>query len=114
MKKNEPTVAVVRSNRPERGRAWALTVAALSCAAVLAAGPVSHASARVDLNSASVSELESLPGIGPAKAAAIVEARTKGRFESVDDLERIKGIGPSVVDGLRESVTVSKADAKKR
>lgn len=52
--------------------------------------------APVDVNRASVVELERLPGVGPALAAAIVEDRTlNGPFHTVDDLIRVRGIGPA-------------------
>jgi competence protein ComEA len=56
----------------------------------------------VDLNSASVSELEQLAGVGPATAAAIVAFRDEhGRFGSVDDLEQVRGIGPAKLEAIR-------------
>ena len=56
----------------------------------------------LDLNSASQSDLESLPGIGPSKAAAIVLHREKhGRFLSVDGLLAVAGIGAATVDKVR-------------
>lgn len=62
----------------------------------------------VNINTATVAELELLPGIGPAKARAILEARReKGGFESVDELEEVKGIGPSALERLRPFATVS-------
>jgi len=61
----------------------------------------------VDLNTATVAELEALPGIGPATAAAIVDDRERnGPFPSVDDLERVPGIGPAKLGALRDLVTV--------
>ncbi|MEP2372653.1 MAG: ComEA family DNA-binding protein [Ilumatobacter sp.] len=58
----------------------------------------------IDVNRASASELESLPGVGPATAAAIITERDRnGPFVSFDDLERVPGIGPaklSALDGL--------------
>jgi competence protein ComEA len=53
-----------------------------------------------------VAELETLPGIGPATAAAIVEHRERfGPFASVDDLDQVSGIGPAKLDALRDLVT---------
>ena len=61
----------------------------------------------VDLNHASTQELDSLPGIGPATAAAIVEHRARnGPFASVDDLEHVPGIGPAKLEAIRALVTV--------
>lgn len=63
--------------------------------------------APVDLNRASAAELERLPGVGPATAAAIVDDRTRnGPFVTVDDLERVPGVGPAKLAALRELVTV--------
>ena len=61
----------------------------------------------VDLNTATAADLEALPGVGPATAAAIIDDRTRnGPFASVDDLDRVSGIGPAKLDALRELVTV--------
>jgi len=63
--------------------------------------------AAVNINTASQTELESLQGIGPAKAKAIIEHREKsGGFASIDDLEKVSGIGPETVKQLRDAVTV--------
>ena len=61
----------------------------------------------VDLNTASADELESLPGVGPATAAAIVDRRTtSGPFRSVDDLLDVRGIGDAKLAQIRPHVTV--------
>lgn len=61
--------------------------------------------AQVDINTATQSELESLPGIGPSKARAILEYRQQhGPFQSVDELAKVKGIGPATVERLRPEV----------
>lgn len=65
--------------------------------------------AAVDINTADASELENLPGIGPSKAAAIIQYRTDhGPFASVDALDDVPGIGPSTMANLRDLVTVGK------
>ena len=56
----------------------------------------------INLNSASAGELETLPGIGPSKAAAIINNRP---YASVDELERVPGIGAKTLDQLRALVT---------
>jgi competence protein ComEA len=63
--------------------------------------------APVDLNSAGVAELDDLPGVGPATAAAIVAHRDRtGPFASVDDLLDVRGIGPAKLEAIRALVTV--------
>jgi len=61
----------------------------------------------VDLNSATVEQLDTLPGVGPATAAAIVLHREQsGPFATVDDLEAVPGIGPAKLAAVRELVSV--------
>lgn len=75
--------------------------------AIPATAPATTPPGPVDLNRATVGELEQLPGIGPATAAAIVDDRDRnGPFATVDDLDRVSGIGPSKLDALRGLVTV--------
>lgn len=60
----------------------------------------------VDVNRASAAELDALPGVGPATAAAIVTERERnGPFVGVDDLDRVPGIGPAKLAALRDLVT---------
>jgi len=66
--------------------------------------------ASVDINTASQAELESVKGIGPARARAILEYRQQhGPFRSVDDLTKVKGIGPASVDKMRAEIRVGQA-----
>ncbi|WP_240616395.1 helix-hairpin-helix domain-containing protein [Planococcus maitriensis] len=61
----------------------------------------------VDLNSATADELTELPGIGPAKAAAIVSHRTEnGPFKSVEQLMDVTGIGEKSFEQLKELVRI--------
>ena len=56
----------------------------------------------VNVNAATAAELESLPGVGPATATAIVTERERnGPFLDVDDLDRVPGIGPAKLAALR-------------
>ncbi len=66
--------------------------------------PKAKSTAKVDVNTADQATLETLPGIGPATARAIIAARP---FAKVDDLEKVPGIGPSKMADLREHVRVS-------
>lgn len=65
--------------------------------------PTGAASARVNLNTATVEELQTLPGVGPALAKEILAARP---FKAVEELEKVKGLGQSRVQSLRSLVTV--------
>lgn len=77
---------------------------ALASAVVLA--PLA-AWAGVNVNTAPASELETLPGIGPSKAAAIISYRTdNGPFTSVDQLQSVPGIGAKTVESLRGEAEV--------
>ena len=62
---------------------------------------------KVDLNTATVNELEALPGIGSVRAAAIVEHRnTHGPFQRVDDLVEVSGIGDGILSSIRHLIEV--------
>lgn len=68
------------------------------------AGPA--AGGKVDLNTASVAELDTLPGVGPSTAQKIVADRAaNGPFRGVEDLMRVPGIGPAKFDALKDLVT---------
>ncbi len=61
---------------------------------------------KVDINSAGIEELEKLPGIGPSKAASIIEYReAHGPFRSLDDLANVSGIGEGIIDKISDLVT---------
>jgi competence protein ComEA len=60
----------------------------------------------VNINTASLAELDALPGVGPSTAKAILETREKrGSFSSVDDLLDVPGIGPAKLAQIRDLVT---------
>lgn len=61
----------------------------------------------VDLNNATVAQLDQLPGVGPSTARAIVDHRSRnGPFAKVDDLLAVRGIGPAKLAELRAFVRV--------
>lgn len=67
---------------------------------------------QLNLNTASQDELDTLKGIGPVKAKAIVDYRAKnGPFKSVDELDKVPGFGQKTVDNLRDQLTVGAAAA---
>ncbi|CAB4876446.1 unannotated protein [freshwater metagenome] len=91
---------------PHRGQAVPAEVGASGSGA--SAPPISVGpTGPVDLNRATVEQLDALPGIGPATAAAIVNHREqRGPFSSIDDLLDVPGIGPAKLDAIRALVTV--------
>jgi competence protein ComEA len=76
-------------------------------AATVSADPA----ARVNLNSASAEELARLPGVGPAKAQAIIEHRKGEPFHKPDDLRKVKGIGDKLYDRVKDQITVGEPGA---
>lgn len=66
------------------------------------------ANAAVNINTATQAELQSLSGIGPVKAQAIIDYRKKhGAFKSVNELEKVDGIGTATMTNLKKQVTIS-------
>jgi competence protein ComEA len=63
--------------------------------------------AKINVNTASAAELESLPGIGEVLAQRIIDHRTEnGPFATVDDLVDVSGIGDAILEQIRDDVTV--------
>jgi len=61
---------------------------------------------RVDVNTAGLEELTSLPGIGEARAQAILDDReANGPYRYPEDLIRVKGIGEGILDGILDQIT---------
>jgi len=62
---------------------------------------------KVNLNTATLKELESLPGIGPELGKRILEFReNKGNFSTIDEIVNVKGIGPKILEKLKNLITV--------
>jgi competence protein ComEA len=68
----------------------------------------SHINAgRVNINTASASELDALPGIGPTTAQAIVDYRLQnGLFQFIQDIQQVPGVGPTTYDRIKDYITV--------
>ncbi|MGD7044041.1 helix-hairpin-helix domain-containing protein [Jeotgalibacillus proteolyticus] len=64
-------------------------------------------SQKININTADAAELQTINGIGPAKAEAILAYReTEGNFQSIEDIKNISGIGDKTFDKLKESIDV--------
>lgn len=69
--------------------------------------PTTTEANKVNINTASLAELQTLNGIGEKKAQAIIDYRTKnGTFQSVDQLTEVDGFGEKTVEKLRDSITI--------
>jgi comEA protein len=104
-----------RVSMGRRRTAWRAVVMALLLSAVIGGVAVAaEEPGRVDLNTATTAELESLPGIGPAKAQAIVAHREVAPFKNADELVEVKGIGEKLYAQLKDRVVVSAAPAARK
>ena len=96
--------SVARGSRGLRGVILLLVLAIASTGIAFAegSGPI------VNVNTATLEELQALPGVGESRATAILETReARGGFRSVDDLLDVKGIGPSGLERLRPHARTS-------
>ena len=66
----------------------------------------STSNGKININEASVNELQELNGIGKSKAEAIIEYRNKTRFKSIDEIMKVDGIGESLFASIKENITV--------
>lgn len=70
-------------------------------------GGTDSANQKININKATAPELETLPGIGPAKAEAIIEYReSNGPFKAIEDIMSISGFGEKTFEKLKESIVV--------
>jgi len=85
-----------------------IIMAILVASVLLMASPV-LAGDKINVNTATVEQLQSVKGIGPKTAQAIVAYRSDhGDFKSVDELEDVKGIGEKKLDKIDDHLTVAK------
>ena len=76
---------------------------------------INMAFAAVNLNTATATDLDGIKGIGPSKAKAIIDYRSKnGSFKSVEDLKNVKGFGEKSIAKLKGELTVSGGENAKK
>jgi competence protein ComEA len=68
--------------------------------------PTAEQDGRININEAGAEVLVALPGIGPARAEAIIAEREKRRFRRVEDIMRVPGIGRKTFVRIRDSIRV--------
>ncbi len=75
-------------------------------AAIALTGTLHAADGGVNLNTATQEELLALPGIGPAKAKAIIDYRNAHPFKSVEEVKNVRGIGDHMFESLKGKLSV--------
>ena len=91
-------------------KAWILA-AALGLSVMTGVGVA--AESRIDINTATAAQLETVKGIGPKTAAEIIKYRTEHHgFKSVEELKQVKGIGDKTLEKLSPHLTVGGSSEK--
>ena len=68
------------------------------------------AEGKININTATIAELESLPRIGPKVAQRIIDYRTQnGPFKKVEDLMKVQGIGEKIFNQLKDRITIGES-----
>jgi competence protein ComEA len=97
-----------------RALALALAAAVLAVSFAPAYAQSGAPKAKVNINTAPASELETLPRIGPKVAQRIVDFRTKnGNFKKVEEIMKVQGIGEKVYEQIKDLITVGAESAPK-
>ncbi len=87
----------------------------LVCALGLGLAGINLAFAAVNINTATPADLDGVKGIGPSKAQAIVDYRSKhGPFKSLDDLKNVKGFGEKSIAKLKGELSVACGEGAKK
>jgi competence protein ComEA len=85
---------------------------AIFIACTLLVGLPVQAGDKVNVNTATVEQLQTVKGIGPKTAAAIVAYReANGSFDNIDELENVKGIGKKKLAGIEDQLSVEKSES---
>lgn len=71
---------------------------------------VAQESTKLDINKASVEELQSIKGVGPVLAANIVEYRKNNAFKNIEEIKNVKGIGEKVFEKIKNYIKVESLD----
>ncbi len=80
---------------------------AILFAALFLIAPFAFADHNININTADKAALETLVGIGPAKAQAIIDYRTEnGPYASIEDIQNVSGIGPATYENIKDHITV--------
>lgn len=92
---------------PKKGESLEVEQPVAQSISIIGSTPSGKNDGKVNINTASESELTSLPGIGPTKAQAIIQYRQEnGSFKTIDDIKNVSGIGEKTFEKLKDSITV--------
>lgn len=61
---------------------------------------------KININTASSEELQTLSGIGPAKASDVISYRENNDFQAIEEIQNVKGIGPATFEKIKNQITV--------
>jgi len=103
-------VQVLQAARAAEGEPYVITTGRTAADPVTP--PVPEDTKPLDLNTATLEQLQTLPGVGPVLAQRIVDLRTeRGVFSSVEELLEVKGIGAATLEQLRSYVIIESASS---
>lgn len=106
-------MSVRNSSRPRRRAVWSLLVVA-ACIALCALPALSQqqtsapakSSNLININTADATQLQALPGIGPAIAERIIQYRqAHGPFKNTEDIKNVQGIGDKKYEAIKDLIT---------
>ena len=90
-----------------RGIALVLVVALFCFSLTSGFAQTDREKGKVNINTAGLSELETLPRIGPKVAQRIIDFRTEnGEFKRIEEIMKVKGIGEKIFEGIKDLITV--------
>lgn len=99
----EAKVAAIADKVTVGGEAAPAKTAGKTTAKAKSKAPKLAPGQKININKASLEELDALPNVGAVKAKAILDARP---FQSIEDLKKVKGIGPSTFEKIKDLVTL--------
>jgi competence ComEA-like helix-hairpin-helix protein len=110
VKRPTPAPIVIQSLTPlltSTGGPGATPILPTAVPDTISTGLLASPGYRININTASASELETLPGIGPVLAQRVVEYRqSNGPFRTPEDIKDVKGIGDGIFAEIKDSITV--------
>jgi comEA protein len=106
-KASQPDDSIPATSEPTNSAISAIEQAIQEDTSTAVDNAASQPTGLISLNSATLAELDKLPGIGPSKAQAIIDYRQQnGQFVRIEDLMNVKGIGQKTFDSLKGQISL--------